>query len=642
MITKTQIFSSVLVLIAAAAVYYAALELISSSLGPTGKLFATVLVAISFGFVGSVIDDLWGKQFASKLGSLEQKFHSIIRRRKPKVSGPRQSFSVKFVSNNKRLKDVASKIGVGLQKDVIMSGLSLSPYALASRYLFYSVVAVIISIPVSILLAYLVSPAFLALVALPAVMMVVPKFKLSSARGERNRSLEDELPFFTMYASIMQMVGLSLYNSFVNIIGRRIFRYVEKDALLLQRNEMFFDRDPVSALEGIGRKHPSEKMKSLILGYTSQLRSGGDVSSYLSAKADDFLKDMKFRWQSYANSTANIGEMMVSLFFILPVLVIVSAFVSPSSINLVDLLTVVLIPLFSVLSLQIISSMQPKTYNVVEVGWKMPVIVGMMAALATIPFKEAWLSVAAGMMGATSLYGFIVMTQLKEISQVEKALPQFVRDVTEYKKMGYDIQKALLKIVDENTYNPVFDSILSAMARQIRMELSLGSVRLHQKSWLGKLTLFLLSEIADSGGGSPASLEILGNFVTDVYRVRKETKSQMRMYEILAYITPIGLSFAISIMVVMMSAFASSSVGSGLGGVSFLSGLGTAGPSLEPIANLLVVISSVGIAMIAGKSVDYTSKSVIRIAINLAIAVVAISIAGSVAHSLLSGVVGTP
>ncbi|MDG6907323.1 MAG: type II secretion system F family protein [Nitrososphaerota archaeon] len=636
MITKTQILSSVLVLIVAAAVYYAALELISSSLGSTGKLFATVLVGVSFGFVGSVIDDLWGREFASKLGSLEQKLHSI---RKPRVSGPRQSFSIKFVSNNKRLKDIASRIGVGLQKDVIMSGLSLSPYALASRYLFYSVVAVIISIPVSILLAYLVSPVFLALIALPAVMMAVPKFKLSSARGERNRSLEDELPFFTMYASIMQMVGLSLYNSFINIIGRGIFRYVEKDALLLQRNEMFFDRDPVSALEGIGRKHPSEKMKSLILGYTSQLRSGGDVSNYLASKADDFLKDMKFRWQSYANSTANIGEMMVSLFFILPVLVIVSAFVSPSSINLVDLLTVVLIPFFSVLALQIISSMQPKTYNVIEVGWKMPVIVGMMAALATIPFREAWLSVASGMMGATSLYGFIVVTQLKEISQVEKALPQFVRDVTEYKKMGYDIQKALLKIADGNTYNPVFDSILSAMARQIRMGLSLGSARLHQlKSWLGKLTLFLLSEIADSGGGSPASLEILGNFVTDVYRVRKETKSQMRMYEILAYITPVGLSFAISIMVVMMSAFASSSVGSG---VSFLSGLGTAGPSLEPIANLLVVISSVGIAMIAGKSVDYTSKSVIRIAVNLAIAVVAISIAGSVAHNLLSGVVGS-
>jgi flagellar protein FlaJ len=248
-------------------------------------------------------------------------------------------------------------------------------------------------------------------------------------------------------------------------------------------------------------------------------------------------------------------------------------------------------------------------------------------------------------MGATSLYGFVSTTQLREIGMIEKALPQFVRDITEYKKMGYDIQKALLKITNESTYNSMFDSILQGLARQIRMGLRLSSVRLERmRSWIGRLTLFLLSEIADSGGGSPASLETLSNFVSDVYRVRKETKSSMRMYEILAYMTPIGLSLAISIMVVLMSAFATSSVASGLGGstsFSFLSGLGTAGPSLEPIANLLVVISSIGIALIAGKSIDFTSKSVIRIAFNVAIAVVAISVAGSVAHNLLSNLVGS-
>jgi archaellum biogenesis protein FlaJ (TadC family) len=394
---RRQLIISAFILVVAALVIYLALLADSLSSSPNsginGELVTIVLISISLGFIVGVLGDVWARQLANKIGTLYSRLlrssssSSLFRiRRKlriPRISGPSENFSVRFVSNHKRLKNIASGLGERLQGDLIKSGLSLSPYALAGRYLFYSMLGMLLAIPASISLAYLLkNPAFLALIVLvPVVIILAPKFKLSSARGERNRALEDELPFFTMYASVMQMVGLSLYNSFVNVIGRGVFRYVEKDAKLIQRNEMFFDRDPVSALEGVGRTHPNEKMKSLILGYTSQLRSGGDVSGYLATKASDFLNDMKFRWKSYANSVANIGEMMVSLFFILPILVLVSAFISPSSISLVDLLTIVLIPFLSVLALQVISTMQPKTYDVITVGWKMPVVAGAISAL---------------------------------------------------------------------------------------------------------------------------------------------------------------------------------------------------------------------------------------------------------------------
>jgi len=600
-----------------------------------GKLSADLLLGCCIGIgVGGVVylGDYWGETFEANM--------PFIMRERPTVARIRESYSTKFISSHRRLADAAQGGAIGLRKDITEAGIAASPYELVSRSIFFALVAAFIAIPGSIVLTVVLrSPLFLGIAVVPAIILAFPRVRLKSLRGDRNRRLEDEMPFFVTYAAIMQMVGLSLYNSFMNIIGRGAFRQIEQDALLIKRDAIFFEEDPVSALEAIGRTHPNEKMKTLLLGYTSVWRSGGDMTSYLEAKASDYLHDMRFRWQKYANSTSDIGEMMVSLFFVLPILILTAMFVMPSAMaSMMSLLTIVVIPTLITATLMAVSAAQPKTGDEISGNWKGAVVAGGLAGLVTLPLDQPWVSLAAAVIGATALYGLSVTLQLKEIRMVEGALPQFVRDLTEYMKMGYDMQKALAKIAKENRYNRLFDAYVRAVVRHLDLGLSMGEIRITLRSSLANTVFFLLSEVLESGGGSPAALEGLSNFINEVNRIKSETKTLMRMYDVLTYATPLGLAFAMTIMTVLLTSF-SSTLGTSAAAMGGLFS-GTISPAAVQISDLLVVIASAGVAVIGGKAIDFTSKSTLRVAVNVALAAVSISLVTTYAQGMITGLLG--
>ena len=53
-----------------------------------------------------------------------------------------------------------------------------------------------------------------------------------------------------------------------------------------------------------------------------------------------------------------------------------------------------------------------------------------------------------------------VLEQQREINKIEGALPQFMRDMTEYKKLGYDLVGAIIKIANENDYDSIFNAYI--------------------------------------------------------------------------------------------------------------------------------------------------------------------------------------
>jgi flagellar protein FlaJ len=580
----------------------------------------------------------WGREFKAELGL------RLTRQKAAEAASKSMepaSLASRFVARNKYLESLARRMSAGFTSDIIRSGVPVSPLILSRQFVFYTIVGLLICVPISLVLFLSVSPIALSVLIIPVFLLFGPRFKVMMAVGDRKRAADDELPFFTTYASIMQMVGISMFDSFRKIIGRGVFKQLERDAKLIYRNALFFVKDPISALESTGRTHPNEKVRTLLLGYTSEWRSGGDMANYLVTKAHDMLADMEFRWKKYANQTTEIGEMMVSLFFVMPVLVLTSAFLLPSgTVNTLSVVTLVGIPVITVVAFMMIQQTQPKTYDIVKGNWRLAIIAGIAAFIVTLGLRQLFISIGTAIIAATTVYGFGVTAQLREISSIEKALPNFIRDITEYRKMGYDIRKAVIKIARENTYGPAFDKYLKAVGKQLEVGLRMSEIRVPIRSWLANMTFFLLGQIMDTGGGSPAALENLSNFVNNVQRVKSETKSMMRLYDVLTYITPLGLGFSLSLMTNLISSFSTAfsfNPSSALAGASPLGSgaLGTINPETVLITNVLIVVCSLCIAFLASKSIDFTAKSTIRIAVNVAIALIAITAMGSVVSLLL-------
>jgi flagellar protein FlaJ len=410
--------------------------------------------------------------------------------------------------------------------------------------------------------------------------------------------------------------------------------------LIVKRNVEFFFRSPVEALEEVGKMHPNERMKTLLLGYTSEWRSGGDLARYLESKADDCLKDMNFKWKSYADKSSDLGETTVSLLFVLPMMILMSAFVFPSqAMTMVGAATSIAVPLMTVAVFGLVNGSQPKTYDILKGDLKLSIIAGAITLSSTILLGTAlWLCIAATLAAASTFYGASVFLQLRENGILEKVLPQFLRDVTEYRKMGYDIAKAIMKISEENTYNTVFSNLLQAVARQMKLGVRMAEVEIPTRSWLTRMSFFLLTEIVESGGGTASSMEKLTDFVSQVVRTKRETSASMRLYRALSIFTPVGLSLITALMFTLMTAFAAA-VAPGAP-VGILGTIAQMPQGLVDMSYLLVLASSACIALLTAKTVDLTAKNTLWITVNMALAAGSIVLSVQIAAVLMNSFKG--
>jgi flagellar protein FlaJ len=322
-------------------------------------------------------------------------------------------------------------------------------------------------------------------------------------------------------------------------------------------------------------------------------------------------------------------------------IILMSAFIFPGqATTMISLVLTVIIPLLTVTVFAVVNATQPKTYDLLKGDWKLATAAGILTGfISTYTSSPPWLCIAASLAASSALYGSSVLVQMREIGMLEKALPQFLRDVTEYKKMGYDVTRAMLRIARENTYNQPFDGLLRMIARQLELGVRMIEIEIPVRSWLTRMAFFLLAEVVESGGGTARCLEILTNFVNQVVRVKRETRASMRLYEILATMTPVMLSFIIALMFTMITAF--TGLLTPTAGVGFLGELTQIPKQLVETSYMLVIAASTCIPLLAGKTIDLTAKNTLRIAVNLALAAAGIAFSTQIAQILMHLTMGT-
>ena len=526
-----------------------------------------------------------------------------------------------------KMSPIVLSLGANVSETMVRAGVTGRPLALVRKYAVYSLASAIIVLPSSIAVTFIFSePLFLLLNAIPFLLLLYPTFLTKSRVGDTVRGVDEELPYFAIMAAILQSAGLTLYSSLTKVAEAKVFKWIEYEGLLIARESVFFGKTQTGAIVERGAQHPSERFRTYLQGYTSIMASGGDAASYLEGKAKDLINWTEFRWRSYAQSASDLGEAIIAIFFTLPLIVIAGAFVSPGdTLALIVGTVVVVIPIMAVLEYSAIIRIQPRSYDVIK-GWTLPGLTVAFAGFALAFFLRlpAWLSGAVGIVAFSVVYGWSTFWQLREVRRCEEALPQFMRDITEYKKIGYDITKAVRRLAESRSYNRNFDGVLGDISTQLKLGSPMKETIVKTRSWLTQMIFYLLGEVVETGGGTPALLETVTDFTQRIVGVRRETKSSMRVYGLLAYATPVGLALVIITMYYMLQKF-----GGILGGGESI-GILAAGISLPPafldITKVLVVEAAAVVGFLAGKTIDFTGRNTFRVGTGVALAGAAVLI----------------
>ncbi len=553
---------------------------------------------------------------------LESRFPllDLIRRRAGvEVKEVREALPIRTVKRIPLLSRLADTIERRIEADVIRGGMQLDAYSFAARYSFYSVILAAIFVPISLLLSVLVSPSLLALIIIPAVILYTPSMKAKNTVAERRTSIRDELPFFALLASIMQSAGLSLYNTFVGTIGKRVLPATEMEARVVQKS-VGFGKNAVDAIDDLGTGHPDDTFKHFLYGYTSVLKSGGDLVLYLDNRAREYLEGMRFRWQRYAQTVGTIGEGLIIVFLLLPLLLVVgSVTMPPDMVAMISYAGLAALPMIALVMYFTVKAAQPRTYDILNGDARLGLIGLVVAALATSVTGQPWLIAAVSIAVGAALYGLPVRAQLREVHMIESALPGFLRDVAEYRKIGYDIRKAVLKIAEESRFNQVFDSLIARVTAQLRLGVKLGEVQVPMRSWLSRMTFFILDQIMESGGGTPLNVEDLYGFISSYNQQRKEATASVSLYRVLGYAVPVAIPVVVKALTGIIGSF-----GSSVSGLGFFGG-GIASIAIVNSAVALITVSAAGaIAFTMTRATDFTAKNTLNIAVLLSLAVLSV------------------
>jgi flagellar protein FlaJ len=542
-----------------------------------------------------------------------------FRRAHPGVREVKEDRAARLTRSIPLLNRLAERVERSIRSDVVKGGMQLDPYAFAARYSFYSVALAAVFVPLSLVLSVLVSPTLLALMAVPAIILYTPSLSAKNRVSERKTNVRDELPFFALLSSVMQSAGRSLVDAFRGTLGKQILPAMEVEARLLQKS-IGFGKDLVGALDDLASTHPDDSFKHFLYGYTGVLKSGGDVVLYLSDRTREYLASMRFRWQSYAEKVGTIGEMLIIVFVLLPLLLVVGAITMPPDlVAMISYVSVAALPIIALLMYFMVKSVQPRVYDILGGDVRLGLVGVASGAVVSSFTGQIWLMVAVSGAAGAALYGLPVRAQIREVRLTEAALPDFLRSIAEYRKIGYNMRKAVLETAAKTKFNPVFDSILGRMAAQMSLGVRLGEAKVAMRSWLGRMTIFILDQITESGGGTPANIEDLYNFISGYNRLKKEATSSVGLYRMLGYAVPVAIPLVVKVISGVIGSFGASSTGFFGGGTASLA-------IVNATVDIVTVVAAGAIAFTMTRATDFTAKNTLNMTILFALAVVAVAL----------------
>ncbi len=447
----------------------------------------------------------------------------------------------------------------------------------------------------------------LSLIGLPLAIfgfsIMYPKMKSIT----RMSKLDLEVPYLAAYISVMATGGISPYVSMERLAKapKFLFDELRKEAMKFYIRVRALGEDPLTAIEESAREVPNKQYKELMLGYASTLKAGGDVVHFLHRQTEMLLKERVSQIRAVAERIAALMEGYMAI-VILTSLTIYTLFVvnmalaqagfglGGSTLQFV-LFAYIIMPMLSGLFIYLADMLQPKypTYDttpykvffamslpltlILVMGMAMPfmippytplwhflhrvfspliVLVKRMVTSAGLPegFEAGVGLCLALMIGLIpSILAHIRSTLIHE--GIQHGVTLFLRDLVEIRKTGMAPEKCIMNLYDRDYGR--FTRHLREMAKQVGWGVPLSKIyeRFAQKvkNWLALITMFLLVDSIEVGGGTPETLESLATYAETLEALEREKKRMLRPLLLIPYIGAIIIVVVVLILVGFMN-----------------------------------------------------------------------------------------
>ncbi|WMW22597.1 type II secretion system F family protein [Methanolobus mangrovi] len=179
----------------------------------------------------------------------------------------------------------------------------------------------------------------------------------------RSTRINQSLPHSTAYLYAMSRGGgLNLLDIMKSLAENyHIYGASAEEIGFLVKDMEYYGTDLLKAIDRAGQRTPSKKFKDFLDGLTSIVTSGGDVSSYLKAKSDQYRLTATKEQKIFFETLGVLAEVYISAFvagplFLITILVVLGL-MNSSAASMLEFIVYVVIPIGTVIFLVLLNSL---------------------------------------------------------------------------------------------------------------------------------------------------------------------------------------------------------------------------------------------------------------------------------------------
>jgi len=196
--------------------------------------------------------------------------------------------------------------------------------------------------------------------------------------SERKRKIDHALPYATNFMYALSRSGATMAEIFKELSVRTDIGEISKEAKFFVRDVKYLGQDPLTAARNLARTTPSDKFKNFLEVLISILETGGDITTYFSTKSiesQNALKDENKRTISTLEFTAELYVILVAFTPLLFIAIILFMGLLPgqaASLSLLRLIAYAWIPFGTLFCAVFISTMSPERLGGRERAFRFP------------------------------------------------------------------------------------------------------------------------------------------------------------------------------------------------------------------------------------------------------------------------------
>jgi len=484
-----------------------------------------------------------------------------------------------------------------LDRSLTRAGLSVHPVKYGAvtlaltlfSALFSAVGMVVLALTVELTLPQLVIGVLVATIA-PILVLATRLAYPSLLSTLRKNEVESELPFFMAYLATMVRGGYSVERVVERVAELRVFKAIRAEARRVVTLIRMFGEDPVTALEKVASHHPSSRFRDVILGYTTTLRSGGDVLHYLEVRTRELFESRATEVRALLGRLASFLEVYtifgvvvsVTLFVFFAVSAALSAaqaLRAPTELAeiRVDVTTPALynfvaLPAMAfaiVLAMHLNQPRNPVSYWAVYTTllvW-VPVAIGVSVIVLVTTggldllsggvsiegVRSAIYTVSTGLLLASLPPAIKYMRIERRQRGLVRAVADVLRDISEIRKTGLSPEKCII-LVSSRSYRaltPIVERAAAALTVGISLEEALRRALRGLREWFTVASFRFLVDSITVGGGSPEVIDTLARYTQMLAELEEEIRRRMRTQVFVPYFGAIMLS-SLPVMILYM------------------------------------------------------------------------------------------